>query len=74
MKTDTYIAIFVGMMVNAVLFGIGIVTVLSVPGIEPYWKYLIPVVVMVSFALTPFISRAIAPKLRLRNRRNPIRA
>lgn len=74
MKTDTYIAILVGLMVNAVLFGIGVVTVLSIPGLEPWWKYLIPTVVVASFALTPFIATAIAPKLRLRNRRNAIRA
>ncbi len=69
LKTETYIAIFVGMMVNAVLFGIGAVTVLSVPALEPYWKYLLPAVVVLSFALAPFIAKAIAPRLRLRNRR-----
>lgn len=73
MKTETYIAILVGLMVNAVLFGIGAVTVLSIPGLEPWWKYLLPAVVVASFALTPFIAAAIAPKLRLRNRRNAIR-
>lgn len=74
LKTDTYITIFVGMMVNAVLFGIGAVTVMSIPGLEPYWKYLIPAVVVLSFVLAPFIARPIAPRLRLRNRRKPIRA
>jgi hypothetical protein len=73
MKTDHYIAIFVGMMVNAVLFGIGAVTVLSLSSLEPYWKYLLPAVVIASFAITPFISRRIAPKLRLRNRNSAIR-
>ncbi|SMD20001.1 hypothetical protein [Rhizobium sp. RU36D] len=73
MKTDHYIAICVGMMVNAVLFGIGAITVLSIPSLEPYWKYLLPAVVVASFALTPFIARQIAPRLRLRNRRDALR-
>ncbi|MCL6709069.1 hypothetical protein M8R20_18965 [Pseudomonas sp. R2.Fl] len=68
MKTNTYISLFVGMMVNAVLFGIGAVTVLSLPALEAYWKYLLPLVVVMAFSLTPFISMAMAPYMRLRNR------
>lgn len=68
MKTNNWIALLVGMMVNAVLFGIGAVAVLSFPAIAEYWKYLIPVVVIVSFAAAPFIAKWIAPKLRIRNR------
>lgn len=68
MRTNTWITIMVGMMVNAVLFGIGAVAVLSFPAISEYWKYLIPAVVIVSFAAAPFIARRIAPRLRLRNR------
>lgn len=68
MRTNTYISLFVGLMVNAMLFGTGAVIVLSIPGLEAYWKYLIPLVVVISFVLTPFISIAIAPYLRLRNR------
>lgn len=68
MKTETYMSLFVGMMINAMLFGIGAVTVLSIPALEPYWKVLIPLVVVISYALTYPISRRIVPHMRLRNR------
>lgn len=68
MRTNTYISLFVGMMVNAMLFGAGAVTVLSIPALQEYWKYLIPLVVVISFVMTPFISTTMAPYLRLRNR------
>lgn len=78
MKTDLFITIMVAMMVNAVLFGVGAVTVLSVPVLNEQAKYLLPVVIVLAFALTPFVSRAIAPHLRIRNwhnwRKNKYRA
>jgi|GEM_PF-1440708 hypothetical protein len=68
MRTNTYISLFVGMMVNAMLFGIGAITVLSLPALEPYWKYLLPLVVVMAFCVSPFISMGMAPHMRLRNR------
>ncbi len=70
MKTDLFITVMVGMMVNAVLFGVGAVTVLSVPALNEQAKYLLPAVIVLAFALTPFISRVIAPHLRIRNWHN----
>lgn len=66
MSTNTYITIAVAMMVNAVVFGIGAITVLSIPALSENAKYLIPAVVIVTFCVTPFIARRIAPRLRLR--------
>lgn len=66
MKTDTFITICVAMMVNAVVFGIGAITVLSVPALNENAKYLLPAVVVLAFAISPFIARHIAPRLRLR--------
>lgn len=66
MKTDLFITILVSMMVNAVIFGIGAVTVLSVPALNENAKFLLPAVVILTFALTPFVARVIAPRLRLR--------
>ena len=54
MKTDTFITICVAMMVNAVIFGIGAITVLSVPVFNENAKYLLPAVVVLAFALAPF--------------------
>ena len=65
--TNTWLWIVCAMMTNAVLFGAGAVTVLSVPALLPYAKYLIPAVVVLSFALAPFVARLIAPRMRLRN-------
>ncbi|MEB2846213.1 hypothetical protein GAO09_06190 [Rhizobiales bacterium RZME27] len=66
-KTNIWLAIMCGMMVNAVLFGVGTITVLTVPALTEHAKYLIPAVVVLSFALSPFISWLIAPRMRLRN-------
>jgi len=67
MKTNTYLNIFVSMMVNAVIFGAGAITVLSVPALNEHAKYLLPLVVVISFVAAPFIARLIAPRMRLRN-------
>lgn len=53
-------------MVNAVLFGTGAVIVLSVPGLQEQWKYLLPVVIVLSFLLAAPIAWLIAPRLRAR--------
>ncbi|MGV8937156.1 MAG: hypothetical protein ACOH2J_08550 [Allorhizobium sp.] len=66
MKTDLFMTVLVSMMVNAVIFGIGAITVLSVPAFNEHAKFLLPVVVIMTFALTPFVAKVIAPRLRLR--------
>jgi len=67
MKTNTYLNIFVSMMVNAVIFGTGAITVLSIPALAAQAKYLLPLVIVISFVAAPFIARLIAPRMRLRN-------
>lgn len=76
MKTDTYLTFFVSMMVNAVIFGAGAITVLSVPALAENAKYLLPLVVVLSFVAAPFVARLIAPRMRLRNwrRRDPMKS
>ena len=59
-----YIAALISTMVNAVVFGIGAVTVLSIPALSAYAAYLLPIVVALSFATSPFIAWEIAPTLR----------
>jgi len=66
MSTRAYISVLVGMMVNAVLFGIGAVAVLSIPAFQNDLFFWMPAVVIVSFAITPFIAWQIAPMLRAR--------
>lgn len=66
MRTRTYMAGMIGLMINAVLFGVGAVTVLSVPALRAWAPYLIPAVVVVSLAVTPFIAWRMAPLLRAR--------
>ena len=60
------IAALIYMMVNAVLFGIGAVTVLSIPTLSENAKIWLPLVVAASFALAIPLSWKIAPRLRLR--------
>lgn len=65
--TNTWLKIICSLMINAVLFGVGTITVLSVPALEVHAKYLIPAVILLSFALAFFIASKIAPRMRLRN-------
>ena len=74
MNTDLFITALVSMMTNAVLFGIGAVTVLSVPALSEQAKYLLPVVIVASFLLAPVAAWLIAPRLRARNWKRPVAA
>ena len=67
MRTRSFIALALAFMVNAVLFGTGAVVVLSVETLRDHATYLIPAVVALSLAATPFVSWYLAPKLRLRH-------
>ena len=53
-------------MTCAVLFGIGAVTVLSVPAFSEQAKFLLPIVIAASFVLGPIIAWFMAPRLRAR--------
>ena len=66
MRTITYITMLVSMMVNAVVFGVGTVAIITVPALDAQAKYLIPAWVVVTFLLSPVIARFMAPNLRLR--------
>jgi hypothetical protein len=66
MRTITYITILVSMMVNAVVFGIGTIAVLTAPVLSDQAKYLIPAWTVFTFVISPIIGRFIAPSLRLR--------
>jgi hypothetical protein len=72
MPTRAYIAALLGLMINAVLFGIGAATVLSVPALAANAAFYLPLVVLLSFNLTPPIAWAMAPRLQARTwRRDP---
>ncbi len=64
MSTRAYIAALISMMVNAVVFGAGTIAVLSIPALSAYAAYLLPIVVVLSFTISPFIAWAMAPMLR----------
>lgn len=66
MSPRAFITILLSLMVNAVLFGIGAILVLSVPALSEQAKFLLPVVVVTSFIVTPFIAWQMAPRLRAR--------
>lgn len=66
MTNRTAITVVVAMLVNAVLFGVGAVTVLSVPALDAHAQTLLPLVVGLSFILAVPIAWKIAPQLRAR--------
>lgn len=75
LTTNTRIALLISTMVNAVVFGIGAITVLSVPQLYENAKFWLPVVIVTSFAVAPFIAAYLAPRLRSRqwHRRQQLR-
>jgi hypothetical protein len=67
MNADFFLKICCSMIINAVIFGIGAVTVLAIPSLARHAVYLLPAVVVVSFAAAPFIAAVVAPRMRYRN-------
>ena len=57
------VATLVFLMTNAVIFGAGIITVLTAPTLSQHASFWIPVVVLSSFVLSPPISWFIAPTM-----------
>lgn len=66
LSTDTWLRIVVSMQINAILFGAGAIVVLTVPALAEQAKYLIPVVVVASFALAPLLASVVFPRMRIR--------
>lgn len=66
MSTRFSIAALISMMINAIVFGIGVTAVLSVPALNAAAAFWLPLVVAVSFVVSPFIAWALAPRLRSR--------
>lgn len=69
MSVRFQIAAVIYMMVQGVLFGVGVVAILVSP-VADRAAILIPVLVLVTGAISLPISWLIAPRLRLRGRRN----
>jgi hypothetical protein len=71
MKTRVYVATLAALPVNAVLFGAGAITVLSVPALSEHATILMPNAVLVSLALTPPIAWVVSRRMMLRYWRRP---
>ncbi|MBN9030285.1 MAG: hypothetical protein BGO05_17610 [Rhizobiales bacterium 63-7] len=66
-STDTWLKIIGAMMANAIVFGVGVVTVLMVPWLADHAKYSIPAVTVISFVTAPFLGAFVADRMRIRN-------
>jgi len=66
LSTRGRIAMLIFGIVNAVVFGIGIVTVLAVPALAAQAANLIPAVVVLSLLVSTPLTWWIAPRLRAR--------
>jgi hypothetical protein len=66
MSTRLQIAALVFLMVNAIVFGVGIVTVLMAPALAIHAGRLIPAVIVASFVISAPLSWFIAPRLTAR--------
>ncbi|WP_318558190.1 hypothetical protein [Pseudorhizobium pelagicum] len=65
-KTETFLTVIAAMMVNAVLFGVGAIAILSVPALNEMAKFLLPAWIVIALIASPFIGKLIAPRMRLR--------
>jgi hypothetical protein len=68
-KTRLSIAVLIYWMTNAVIFGVGVATVLSIPELRENAATLVPLVVITSFILAVPVAWLIAPRLRARYQR-----
>lgn len=66
MSTKVAIAALIYSMVNAVLFGTGLIIVFTVPALSAHAIALVPAVVVVSLVLAIPVSWIVAPRLRAR--------
>ncbi|WP_245259140.1 hypothetical protein [Salinarimonas rosea] len=66
MRRRSIVALLVYLPTNAVLFGLGAVTILLVPALNARADVLFPVVVVASFVLAAPIAWALAPRLQAR--------
>lgn len=66
MSTKVAIAALIYSMVNAVLFGTGLIVVLTIPALSAHAMALVPAVVVVSLVLAIPVSWIVAPRLRAR--------
>jgi hypothetical protein len=72
MSPRACIAVLIGPIIQAVLFGIGTTIVLSVPALAADAAFHLPLVVVLSLNLTPAIAWTLAPRLQARTwRREP---
>lgn len=65
-KVRAQLAALIYMMTNAVIFGVGIITVLTVPALSAQAFIAIPVVVILAFVLAVPVAWLLAPRLRAR--------
>ncbi len=66
MRTRTFITAMIALPVNAVLFGVGAIAVMSVPALAEQAKYLLPAVIVLGLVATVPIAWMLAPRLRAR--------
>ena len=60
------VAALIFSMINAVIFGAGLVTVLTVPALAAHASFWIPAVIVTSFLLSPPIAWLLAPMMMMR--------
>lgn len=65
MRTRTLLSGMIALPLNAVLFGLGAVTVLSIPALEPWREIALPAVIITALIVTIPLSWKLAPRLRV---------
>ena len=66
MKTRIYIAVLLSMIISVVVFGVGAIVVLATPGLKSAAAFWLPIVMALTFIVSPVIGWIMAPHLRAR--------
>lgn len=66
-SADIWLKVMCLPVINAVLFGAGVITVLSVPALADQAEYLIPMVIVASFVAIPLLCGLVARRMRIRH-------
>ena len=63
MSKHAWIAALISLFASVILFGIGAVTILNVPGFSTEAQLLLPVIVLISLLFLPFAAERLALRL-----------
>lgn len=63
MSRQAWITALISLLISVTLFGIGVFTILALPGLGTAAQLLLPVIVLISILVAPFAAERLVPRL-----------